>query len=297
VKKLFVISALIAALLPVEIARATPPDTAKMKQNWVAIARLLKLKPAGGVYETMSCAGTDGATVSFSTTTRPDRTLAGPISVRNGSQLQIVPALTVTNYINHDDEVVLEAYKPLSAELAFGLRLELVPTVTPKLDEVATYAGFATRGTDKTAVTCSATRVGAGTLKPQPETGQNINIGCFAPGQVVGPTTLPLAAFSIANNPSKRLISDIIETRSSNDTEALPSFLVSQFTFDKQGVEIDVDDGSPSGNTIATLTARGVRVPTNQAASDPAIYGIWAGTYQRFDAGRQLKSDVTCYAY
>lgn len=74
-----------------------------------------------------------------------------------------------------------------------------MPTVTPKLDEVATYAGFATRGTVNTAVTCSA--------------------------------------------------------------------------------------------------ARGVRVPTNQAAGDPTIYGIWAGTYQRFDAGRQLKPDVNCYAY
>ena len=56
-KKLVVVSALVAALLPVEAARATPPDIAKMKQNWSAIARLLKLKPAGGVYETMSCAG------------------------------------------------------------------------------------------------------------------------------------------------------------------------------------------------------------------------------------------------
>lgn len=295
-KKLFITSALIAALLPVEAARATPPDLGKIKQNWAAIARLLKLKPAGGVYETMSCAGADGTTISFSTTTRPDRTLAGPITVRNGSQLQIVPALAVTNYLNHDDEVVLEAYKPLTAELAFGLRVELVPTEAPKPNEVATYAGIATRGTAESAVTCSATRAGAGMLKPQVGTQSNLTVACYVPGQVVGPTTAPLVAFQVANNPSLRLVSDVNEVRSSTDSETLPSFLVSQYGFDKQAIDIELDDASPAGNIIATLFARGVRVPTNQTAGDPAVYGIWAGTYERLDAGRQLKSDVTCYA-
>lgn len=296
-KKLLAASVLIAALLPVEVARATPPDIAKIKQNWAALSRLLKLKPAGGAYETVSCSGVDGTTVSFSTTTRPDRTLAGPITVRNGSQLQIVPALTVSNYVNQDDEIVLSAYKPLTTQLAFALRVELVPTVAPKPNEVATYAGIATRGTVKSAVTCSATRAGAGMLKPQVGAGSQLLVGCFGPGQIVAPTTTPLLTSGIANTPSSRLVSDLQETRSTTDSEVLPSFLVSQFTFNKKRLDIEVDDSSPVGNVLARLTARGVRVPTNQAAGDPAIYGIWAGTYERFDAGRQLKSDVTCYAY
>ena len=214
--------------------------------------------------------------------------------MRNGSQLQIVPALTVTNYVNQDDEIALLAYKPLTAELAFGLRVELVPTVAPKLYEVATYAGIATRGTVKTAVTCSATRSGAGVLKPQVGLDPfELLVACYR-DEITG---IPLFSYKVKNAPSRKIVTDFQEFRDQSDNSFLSSFQVTQSSFDKEALQLVLDDGQGGADIVAKLEARGVRVPTNQATADPAIFGIWAGTYERFDAPRQFKSDVTCYAF
>lgn len=50
-----------------------------------------------------------------------------------------------------------------------------------------------------------------------------------------------------ASGPSRRLISDVIESRSATDTESLPSFLVSQYKADSSEIYLAVDDGSPAG--------------------------------------------------
>ena len=87
----------------------------------------------------------------------------------------------------------------------------------------------------------------------------------------------------------------INEVRSITDSETLPAFLVSQVRFTKANISIEMDDGSAAGNLIGRLAVTGERVPTGQASSDTPIYGVWSGTYERMDAGRQIYTRVTCY--
>ncbi len=118
-----------------------------------------------------------------------------------------------------------------------------------------------------------------------------IDVACYA-----GDTaSAPLVTFAFAASPSARLVSDLNEVRGPTDTETLPAFLVSQTRIKKPQLALDLDDASPAGTLIAIVEGRATRVPTNQPAADPAIYGIWSGSYQRLDAGRELKADVTCY--
>lgn len=120
----------------------------------------------------------------------------------------------------------------------------------------------------------------------------NIAVKCFT-----GPSTgTPLVSFEVAKTASLRLVSDLNEVRSTTDSETLPAFLVSQYRFSKSQIIVEMDDASANGNIIAKLLASGERVPTGQVDSDNPIYGIWSGTYERFDAGRTLYTRATCYA-
>ena len=150
-------------------------------------------------------------------------------------------------------------------------------------------------------MTCSAFRQGAGLLKPQttpPPSNPYQTFGNFAVAcsRDAAPGT-PILSFEIAGGASRRLISDMTETRAPDDSETLPAFLVSQYAIKKTAALVELDDGSADANMVARLKATGVRVPTNQPAADPAIYGMWSGTYRRLDAGRELNEAVTCVAF
>lgn len=115
----------------------------------------------------------------------------------------------------------------------------------------------------------------------------NYEINCFDT-KIKNPKTAIVSAIA-ASNPSRRLISDILETRSSTDTESLPSFLVSQYKADSSEIYLAVDDGSPAGVLIAELDLRAV----GKKKGDKALWR-YQGTYKRFDAGRQLNARVEC---
>lgn len=101
-----------------------------------------------------------------------------------------------------------------------------------------------------------------------------------------GPALLSAMATSM---PSRRLISDLTEARSTTDTETLPSFLVSQYKADAGEVYILLDDASPAGNLIAELDLKAI----GKKKGDKALWR-YQGTYKRFDAGRQLNLKVEC---
>lgn len=92
-----------------------------------------------------------------------------------------------------------------------------------------------------------------------------------------------------AANPSKRLISDIYESRSATDQETLPAYLVAQYKADSAGIFLSLDDGSPAGNLIAELDVKAI----GKKKGDKALWR-YQGTYKRFDAGRQLNVKVEC---
>lgn len=284
------------ALQPVS---AKAPNAKDMQGKWRSIKWLQHAHNRHTLrvpIETVTCAGPNGTTVSYRTSTRDARSLVGAVTVRIANKKAVVPGPLLTGYLNEDDKIVMKGYAPVSGRPAFALRMELIPTVVPKPNEVATYAGTVTMGSNESEITCSATQAGAGLLKPQVRTG-NISVVCMRAGELPNSTALPLVTFETAANPSGRLVSDVNEVRSATDSETLPAFLVSQFTWSKSGLLVEMDDGSAAGNMIVTLDGRGQRVPTNQPVADPAIYGVWTGTYQRFDAGRQLKAEVDCYAF
>jgi len=250
--------------------------------------------------EKVTCTGPNGTTLSYSTTTKAGRSLIGAVTVRIAGKTTLVPELLLTNFLNEDDQIVMKGYGLASGKPEFSLRMELIATEVPKTNEVATYAGMVSVGSNESAVTCSATRAGAGMLKPQIGIANGLgplDIMCVLEGQAPAPGVAPLLNFQVSRTASTRLISDVIEVRSPTDSEALPSFLVAEFEYEKPRIVLAVDDGGPNGNLVARLKVRGVRVPTNQPAADPAIYGVWTGTYQRFDAGRELKAHVDCYAF
>lgn len=114
----------------------------------------------------------------------------------------------------------------------------------------------------------------------------NLGVKCFA-GLKPASTAAAIVSFEIANNASNRLISDINESRSTTDSETLPSFLVSQYKYQPLELLVEVDDGSPDGNPIAKLQA----VLAPKKAGEKARY---VGVYKRLDLGRQLSSLVTC---
>jgi hypothetical protein len=114
----------------------------------------------------------------------------------------------------------------------------------------------------------------------------NLNVNCYR-GTSVNATSPVLLNFQIANNASNRLISDVIETRSSTDTEAIPSFLVSQYKFQPLELLVETDDGSPAGHQVGKLQA----IIARKKADEKARY---IGAYKRSDAGRQLHTFVTC---
>lgn len=284
-------------------AHSTGIDRDELRAKLVQILkRLGSYTPPRASTENVSCSGADGTTVSYTTSTAKDRQLTGPVRVKIGAQTTSVPALLVTTYANEDASVSMKAFKPLSSDELFAFKAELIATAAPKTDEVATYAAtVSVNGGADREVTCSAFRQGAGLLKPQvpqPPTNQwqtvgDLSIACSrdaAPGA-------PIVSFSASGAISNRLITDVNETRSTTDTEALPSFLVSQYAFKKSATLVELDDASPAGNLIGRLKLAGVRVPTSQPAADPAIYGMWTGTYRRFDVGRELNEAVTCVAF
>jgi hypothetical protein len=115
----------------------------------------------------------------------------------------------------------------------------------------------------------------------------NYELNCFDT-KIKNPKAAIVSAIA-ASNLSRRLISDVIETRSSTDTESLPSFLVSQYKADSSEIYLAVDDGSPSGLLIAELDVKAV----GKKKGDKAIWR-YQGTYKRFDAGRRLNLKVEC---
>lgn len=289
---------LAAALVATSVApsAAANVDRSHLRGSLIQIIKRINTwTPPRTSTETVSCTGADGTTVAFSTSTARDRQLTSAVRVRIAGQTTVVPAVLMTTYANADAGIAMKAFRPLSTAELLTFVAELVPTVAPQTDEVATYRGtVSVNGAAERHVTCSAFRQGAGLLKPQLVAGgANIEMACYRPGETAGPA---LVSFSVARNPSQRLISDLQEVRSATDSETLPSFLVSQYSLGKSALVVELDDGSADGNVLARLSASGQRVPGNQPVADPAIYGIWSGTYERFDAGRELNEAVTCYA-
>jgi type IV pilus biogenesis protein CpaD/CtpE len=120
----------------------------------------------------------------------------------------------------------------------------------------------------------------------------NIGVKCI-PDE--NPSEVPLVSFEIANNASARLVSDLQEARTANDVESLPSFLVSQFYQSPSSLRVEMDDGSAEGNQMLLLHTIGERLPAKNSSEARPLYAIWSGSYERLDAGRQLKVDVTCF--
>lgn len=114
----------------------------------------------------------------------------------------------------------------------------------------------------------------------------NLNVNCYK-GLAVNANSQALMSFEVADNKSNRLVSDINETRSANDSESLPSFLVSQYKFQPLELLVELDDASPEGNLIATLQA----IYAGKKSGEKARY---LGAYKRYDAGRQINTIVTC---
>lgn len=113
----------------------------------------------------------------------------------------------------------------------------------------------------------------------------NLNVKCYK-GLIFNNSTLPLVSFEIADSKSNRLVSDIRESRSSSDSEELPTFLVSQYKFQPLELLVELDDGA-SGNLLATLQG----LYAGKKSGEKARY---LGAYQRHDAGRKLSTVVTC---
>lgn len=114
----------------------------------------------------------------------------------------------------------------------------------------------------------------------------NLDVNCYR-GFSVNATSAVLLNFQIANNASNRLISDVNESRAATDIETLPSFLVSQYKFQPLELLVEIDDGSPAGNQIAQLQA----IFAGKRAGEKARY---MGAYKRNDAGREIRTAVTC---
>lgn len=106
---------------------------------------------------------------------------------------------------------------------------------------------------------------------------------------VKDPKAAALVSASAAANSSRRIISDIQETRSTTDSETLPSFLIAQYRGNGSEVYILVDDGSPAGTILAELDVKAMK----KKKGDTAI-ARYRGTYKRFDSGRQLSAKVDC---
>jgi len=270
----------------------------KIGKSISLLKKSYKKQHLGGGTETVTCTGTNNTSVSYKTFLNDGRVLASTVTVRiAGKTTQYLPLL-MTNYLNTDSTVTMSMNAATPSQSAFSLDLALTHTPTPQPNLVATYSGSVTVGANSAAITCNVSRPGAGQLGAYtyPATG-NFSVYCMRAGEAPNSTALPLVSFGVARNHSRRLVSDFQESRATVDSEALPAFLVSQFAFGKQSLLAELDDGSAAGNMIVRLAADGMRVPTSQPSADPAIFGMWSGTYTRFDAGRQLNEKVECYAF
>lgn len=302
-KSLSVLTAVVIASTSVGTAFATPPkETEASKLQWqklIKIIQALKKNPRPKTpNENVSCTGPNGTTITYRTSSEGGRSLVSPVSIVSGGARQTFQPSQIGAYLNVDDQVVMKAIAARSQVPSFSLHLGLTDTVTPAMDQVATYQGTITAsfgngaGTAKD-VSCSVTRLGFGTL-PNPVPSGNRSVKCYISGTDAAASTVALISLDVARNPSSRLISDLQEVRSPTDTETLPSFLVSQFSYDASRLYAEVDDGSPDGRRIARLSARGERLLAN-SADNAGLVGSWTGTYERFDDGRQLRNDVDCY--
>lgn len=292
--------AFLAAIIPISEASAAKPNYDR-KFNWpqfIAIVERLKEQNRNKMgVERISCSSDDGTTVDFTTSGVEGRDLASTVRIKVDNRVTVLSGSQISNYYNADDRMAFDAFKKSSTEPYFSFRADLAPTDKPQVDEVATHSGTVTMtSTGYSAaphkVTCNTFRKAAGVMKPQGLGASNIQVKCFEGAA----RATPLVYFEIADNPSSRLLSDLQEVRSPTDSETLPSFLVSQVRFTKAQIAIELDDGSVQGNLIGKLIATGERVPTGQVDSENPIFGIWSGTYERFDNGRQAYSPVTCYA-
>lgn len=292
--------AVLAAIIPISEASAAKPNYDR-KFNWpqfIAIVERLKEQNRNKMgVERVTCSSEDGTTIDFTTSGVEGRDLTSTVRVRVDNRTTVLSGSQISNYYNADDRMAFDAFKKSSTEPYVSFRADLAPTERPQVDEVATHSGTVTMtstGYSATPhkVTCNTFRKGAGVLKPQGVGAGNIQAKCFEGAKRAN----PLVYFEIADSPSARLVTDLQEVRSPTDSEVLPAFLVSQIRFTKAQIAIELDDGSAQGNLVGKLIATGERVPTGQVDSENPIYGIWSGTYERFDSGRQAYSSVTCYA-
>jgi hypothetical protein len=148
------------------IEKSTKPVVKIDLTKIIGVLQQIKSRPnPKGETEAVVCNAADGMRISYKTSSKQGRPLVSLITVSAGGQSVPIATASLSSYLNDDDQIIMEAYRGQETTPFFYLKAELSRTLSPTVDQVATYSGEAAlslRGRSGSKVTCTVTRAGAG---------------------------------------------------------------------------------------------------------------------------------------